>query len=68
MADLLDLYNRLKQIELEFREARKRLPAHPVKPVRMQTLFGLEDERDTILDQLRALPKNSANPLGMNPY
>jgi hypothetical protein len=60
-----ELYHRLKQIDVEIRDAGKRLPAHSIKPVLMQTLFKLEDERDSILKQLKALPANEGNPLGL---
>ncbi|RJQ65355.1 MAG: hypothetical protein C4519_28430 [Desulfobacteraceae bacterium] len=64
MPNTIAHYQRLKQIELEIKEARQRLPAHSVKPVLMQALFTLEDERDAILKQLRALPQDPVNPLG----
>ena len=56
MPPTIDLYNRLKEIDTEIKEAKLRLPAHSVKPVLMMALFALEDERDLILKQLRALP------------
>ncbi len=56
MPSTIDLYNRLKEIDTEIKEAKLRLPAHSVKPVLMMALFALEDERDHILKQLRALP------------
>jgi hypothetical protein len=68
MANFIELYKRLKQIEIDIREARRRLPAHSVKPVLMQALFELENERDAILNRLRALPRNPANPLGLPLY
>jgi hypothetical protein len=64
MNHLIKLSIRLKQIDVDMKEARRRLPAHTVKPVLMQALFLLEEERDAILRQLRALPANDANPLG----
>lgn len=56
MPSAVELHNRLKQIDIEIREAKKRLPAHSAKPVLMQALFELEDERDGILKQLEASP------------
>ena len=56
MPPTIDLYNRLKEIDTEIQEAKLRLPAHSVKSVLMMALFALEDERDHILKQLRALP------------
>ena len=58
MPSTIDLYNRLKEIDTEIKEAKLRLPAHSVKPVLMMALFALEDERDLILNQLRALPSH----------
>lgn len=64
MTSTIDLYNRLKQIEQEIKEAKLRLPAHSIKPVLMMALFELEDERDRILKQLKTLPQS---PTGMAP-
>jgi hypothetical protein len=56
MPATIELYKRLNQIDLEIKEAKRRLPAHSVKPVLMIALFELEDERDAILKQLKTLP------------
>jgi len=53
MADEQALRRKLKEIEAEIKEARRRLPAHSVKPALMAALFDLEDERDAIAEQLR---------------
>ena len=57
MPSTIDLYNRLKEIDIEIKEAKLRLPAHSVKPVLMMALFALEDERDLILKQLKTRPR-----------
>lgn len=41
--------SRLKELEKEIAEARKRLPAHSIKPPVMMDLLELEDERDELL-------------------
>jgi len=41
--------NRLNELEKEIAEARKRLPAHSIKPPVMMDLLALEDERDELL-------------------
>ena len=61
MPSTIDLYNRLKEIDTEIKEAKLRLPAHSIKPVLMMALFALEDERDLILKQLETQPQG---PLG----
>ncbi len=64
MTSTIDLYNRLKEIDLEIKEAKLRLPAHSIKPVLMMALFELEDERDRILNQLKTQPQG---PMGVAP-
>ncbi|MDA8141256.1 MAG: hypothetical protein M0036_21655 [Desulfobacteraceae bacterium] len=54
MTSFTQLKERLGQIEVEIEEAKKRLGAHSIKPVLMAALFALEDERDMILQQLKA--------------
>jgi len=41
--------SRLNELEKEIAEARKRLPAHSIKPPVMMDLLELEDERDELL-------------------
>ena len=53
MADEQAVRRKLKEIEAEIEEARRRLPAHSVKPALMAALFDLEDQRDAIVEQLR---------------
>lgn len=55
MPSIRELESRLKQIELDIQEARRRLPAHSVKPSQMMVLFDLEDEREAILKQLKSM-------------
>ncbi len=51
--------SRLSELEKEIAEARKRLPAHSIKPPVMLDLLELEDERDELLRkraQIRDMP------------
>ena len=50
-----DLKRRLTEIEKKIREVEARMPAHSVKPPIMHELFELEDERDSILAELKKL-------------
>jgi len=50
-----DFDQRLKALEAEIAETKKRLPAHSVKPPVMHDLLALEDERDEIIRQIKAL-------------
>lgn len=52
MKSVEQLKQRLNEIETELEEARRRLPAHSVKPAMMAAIFDLEDERDAILKAL----------------
>lgn len=60
MQSLPELQKRLKELEVEIAEAQRRLPAHSVKPPVMHMLLDLEDEYDTIMQQITQLKK--ANP------
>ena len=55
MNDRHALEQKLARINACIEEAEARLGAHSVKPILMQQLFELEEERDGILQQLRAL-------------
>ena len=55
MNDRHALEQKLARINARIEEAEARLGAHSVKPILMQQLFELEEERDGILQQLRAL-------------
>jgi hypothetical protein len=57
MKSLPALQQRLKELEVEIAEAQRRLPAHSVKPPVMQMLLDLEDEYDTIVQQIAELKK-----------
>lgn len=43
---------RLRELEEEIAETKKRLPAHSVKPPVMMDLLDLEDERDLLIKKL----------------
>jgi hypothetical protein len=57
MKTLPELQIRLKELEGEIAEARRRLPAHSVKPPVMHMLLDLEDEYDRVMRQIAALKK-----------
>ena len=57
MKSLPELEKRLKELEVEIAEAQRRLPAHSVKPPVMHMLLDLEDEYDTIMQQIAQLKK-----------
>jgi len=57
MKTLRELQKRLKELEVEIAEAQRRLPAHSVKPPVMHMLLDLEDEYDTIMQQITQLKK-----------
>lgn len=45
---------RLRELEIEIAETKRRLPAHSVKPPVMMDLLDLEDERDLLVKKLGA--------------
>jgi hypothetical protein len=49
---LQELQDRLRELEVQIAETRRRLPAHSVKPPVMMDLLALEDERDLLLRQI----------------
>jgi septum formation inhibitor MinC len=53
------LKNRLKQLDDEIDEVKKRMPAHSNKPPLMMELFELEDERDALEKQIHQLKKKT---------
>ena len=55
MADRQQLKKRLERLNTLIEEAEARLGAHSVKPVLMQQLFELEEERDELTAQLKRL-------------
>ena len=62
MKKLEQLQKRLRDLEAEIAETKRRLPAHSVKPPAMMDLLELEDEYDALLkqvDQMRNDPKNN---------
>jgi hypothetical protein len=50
-----DMRTRLLQVEKELADTLQRMPAHGVKPGFMASLLELEDERDRLLDEIKAL-------------
>jgi hypothetical protein len=66
MKTLPGLQKRLKELEDEIAEAQRRLPAHSVKPPVMHMLLDLEDEYDTVMQEIAAL-KKQGDPSGVAP-
>jgi hypothetical protein len=58
MQTLDALKKRRAELEAEIAEARRRLPAHSVKPMVMQMLLDLEDAYDKIMQDIAALKRN----------
>ena len=61
MNTLDELNNRLRELDEEITETKKRLPAHSVKPPVMMDLLALEDEYDALLKQVEDLKKEGAS-------
>jgi hypothetical protein len=55
MNHLLELDQKLRELEAAITETRKRLPAHSVKPPVMMELLDLEDQYDDLMKQICAL-------------
>ncbi len=49
------LEQELKKLNSQLKDAEGRMPAHSAKPVMMQRIFELEEERETILRKLKRL-------------
>ena len=58
MKTLEELRKRLRQLEEEISETKKRLPAHSVKPPVMMDLLNLEDEYDAVMEQIARINRN----------
>ncbi len=52
MNHLLELEQRLRDLDAAITETRKRLPAHSVKPPVMMDLLALEDQYDDLMKQI----------------
>ena len=57
MNRLETLKKRLRELDEEITETKKRLPAHSVKPPVMMDLLTLEDEYDDLLIQIEKLKR-----------
>ncbi|MDJ0722576.1 MAG: hypothetical protein QNJ04_13155 [Desulfobacterales bacterium] len=55
------LHRRQRQLEAEIAEAKRRLPAHSVKPPVMKLLLDLEDEYDEVMKTIEALRRKGSN-------
>ncbi len=60
MNRLETLKKRLREIDEEITETKKRLPAHSVKPPVMMDLLALEDEYDELLKQIEELKQRES--------
>jgi len=60
MMHLLELEQKLRELDAAIAETRKRLPAHSVKPPVMMDLLDLEDQYDNVLNQIRRLKAQQA--------
>ena len=59
-SDLKGLEAKLKELDEQIAEVKKRMPAHSIKPPIMMELFALEDERDALEKQIYQLKQNTA--------
>jgi len=59
MANRQELEKQLNRINDLIEEAEDRLGAHSVKPVLMQELLNLEEQREAILEQISLLKNQS---------
>ncbi len=57
MNRLDELRERLRELDEEITETKRRLPAHSVKPPVMMDLLALEDEYDDLLKQIETLKR-----------
>ena len=62
MQSLAQMENRLKELEAAIKETEARLPAHSIKPPVMIDLLALEDEYETLRQQIRAHRADDADP------
>ena len=54
MNSLSQMEARLKELEAAIKETEARLPAHSVKPPVMKDLLALEDEYESLIQQIQA--------------
>lgn len=55
---LMELEEKLRELDAAIAETRKRLPAHSVKPPVMMDLLELEDRYDDILKQIEMIKRS----------
>jgi hypothetical protein len=60
MNTLTHLKEKLRQLDEQIAETKKRLPAHSVKPPVMMDLLALEDEHEAVLAKITSLSKDKA--------
>jgi len=64
MQSLAQMETRLRELEADIKETEARLPAHSVKPPVMLDLLALEDEYETLKQQIRAHRAGDADACG----
>ena len=62
MNQLLEMEQKLRELDAAIIETRKRLPAHSVKPPVMMDLLDLEDQYDVVLNQILRLKEQQVVP------
>ena len=55
MKTLSEMKQRLRELDEEIKETKRRLPAHSIKPPVMMDLLALEDEYDMLLKKIQEL-------------
>jgi len=53
MKTLSEMKQRLRELDEEIKETKRRLPAHSVKPPVMMELLALEDEYDMLFQKIQ---------------
>ena len=56
---IIEIKERLSQLDELIKETKARLPAHSTKPPVMMDLLELEDEYDMLLEKLKSLKEHS---------
>ncbi len=64
MKSLSQMEARLKEVEVAIKGTKARLPAHSVKPPVMMDLLALEDEYESLVQQIRICKTGSAEDCG----
>ncbi len=68
MTTLDRLEAKLKEIEEKLEDAEGRMPAHSVRPLQMEALFQLEEERDALAAEIRKLREEQVQKINKNEH